>query len=88
MIRLPAEAAGLHFEQDPKTGQRLDDALRDVTSVTPESLALLEHVLSLLYDKQAIRRDDLLRWPDYHELGGLKGALARHGGYIRHVAPG
>jgi hypothetical protein len=78
MIRLQVEAAGLRFEQDLETGQRLDDALRDVASVTPESLPLLEHVLSLLYDKQAIRRDDLLRWPDYHELGGLKGALARH----------
>ena len=29
MIRLPAEAAGLHFEQDRETGQRLDQALRD-----------------------------------------------------------
>jgi len=78
MIRLPAEAAGLRFEQDPETGQRLDDALRDVASVTPESLPLLEHVLSLLYDKQVLRCDDLLQWSDYHELGGLKGALARH----------
>jgi WD40 repeat protein/serine/threonine protein kinase len=78
MIRLPAEAAGLHFEQDREMGQRLDDALRDVASVTPESLPLLEHVLSLLYDEQARRRDDLLRWSDYHELGGLKGALAKH----------
>ena len=78
MIRLPAEAAGLRFEQHPETGQRLDDALRDVASVTPESLPLLEHVLSLLYDAQAMRRDDLLRWSDYHELGELKGGLAKH----------
>jgi hypothetical protein len=27
MIQLPAEAAGLHFEQDLETGQRLDQAL-------------------------------------------------------------
>jgi WD40 repeat protein/serine/threonine protein kinase len=78
MIRLPAEAAGLRFEQDRETGQRLDDALRDVASVTPESLPLLEHVLSLLYDEQAVRRDDLLRWSDYRELGELKGGLAKH----------
>jgi WD40 repeat protein/serine/threonine protein kinase len=78
MIRLPAEAAGLRFEQDRETGQRLDEALRDVASVTPESLPLLEHVLSLLYDKQAMRRDDLLRWSDYHELGELEGGLAKH----------
>jgi hypothetical protein len=78
IIRLPAEAAGLHFEQDRETGQRLDQALRDTASTTPESLPLLEHVLSLLYDQQSTRGDDLLRWSDYHELGELKGALAKH----------
>src|SRR5258708_958998 len=79
MIRLPAEAAGLHFEQDRETGQRLDDALRDTASATPESLPLLEHVLSLLYDQQSTRGDDLLRWSDYRELGELKGALTEVG---------
>ncbi len=78
MIRLPADAAGLHFEQDREAGQRLDDALRDTASATPESLPLLEHVLSLLYDQQSTRGDDLLRWSDYRELGELKGALAKH----------
>ena len=78
LIRLPAEAAGLQFEQDQETGQRLDDALRDTASATPESLPLLEHVLSLLYDRQSTRDDGLLRWSDYRELGGLKGALAKH----------
>jgi WD40 repeat protein/tetratricopeptide (TPR) repeat protein len=78
MIRLPAEAAGLHFEPDHLTGQRLDEALRDAAAATPESLPLLEHVLSLLYEKQIVRGDDLLRWSDYRELGELKGALARH----------
>ena len=78
MIQLPAEAAGLHFEQDRETGQRLDQALRDTASATPESLPLLEHVLSLLYDQQSSRGDDLLRWSDYRELGELKGALAKH----------
>jgi hypothetical protein len=78
MIRLPAEAAGLHFEQERTTGQRLDEALRDAASATPESLPLLEHVLSLLYDEQGARDDGLLRWSDYRELGELKGALAKH----------
>src|SRR5271165_2189539 len=78
MIQLPAEAAGLHFEQDLETGQRLDQALRDAASSTPESLPLLEHVLSLLYDQQSARGDELLRWSDYRELGELKGALAKH----------
>src|SRR5580700_3740345 len=78
MIRLPAEAAGLQFEQDQETGQRLDDALRETALATPESLPLLEHVLSLLYDQQSTRGDGLLRWSDYRELGELKGALAKH----------
>src|SRR5262249_13610813 len=72
MIQLPAEAAGLRFEQDGETGQRLDQALRETAFATPESLPLLEHVLSLLYDRQSIRGDDLLRWSDYRELGELK----------------
>jgi WD40 repeat protein/serine/threonine protein kinase len=78
MIRLPAEAADLHFEQDQEKGQRLDDALLEAASATPESLPLLEHVLSLLYDQQSTRGDGLLRWSDYRELGELKGALAKH----------
>jgi WD40 repeat protein/tetratricopeptide (TPR) repeat protein len=78
MIRLPAELAGLHFEQDGQTRQRLDEALRDAAAATPESLPLLEHVLLLLHDKQAARGDDLLRWSDYREVGELKGALAKH----------
>jgi WD40 repeat protein len=78
MLRLPAELAGLAFEADPVTGQRLDEALRDAAAVTPESLPLLEHVLSLLYEKQAARGDDLLSWSDYRELGQLRGALAKH----------
>ena len=78
MMRLPAEATGLHFEQERETGQRLDEALRDAAAATPESLPLLEHVLALLYEKQGVRGDDLLRWSDYREVGELKGALARH----------
>ncbi|MBV8098835.1 MAG: protein kinase [Verrucomicrobia bacterium] len=78
MIRLPAEAAGLQFELDRKSGQRLDEGLRDAAATTPESLPLLQHVLSLLYDKQAERSDGLLRWSDYRDLGELKGALAKY----------
>ncbi|PWT86148.1 MAG: hypothetical protein C5B58_01890 [Acidobacteria bacterium] len=78
MIRLPAEAVGLQFELDQKTGQRLDEGLRDAASTTPESLPLLQHVLSLLYDRQVARGDGLLRWSDYRELGELKGTLAKY----------
>jgi WD40 repeat protein/tetratricopeptide (TPR) repeat protein len=78
MIRLPAEAAGLKFEEDQESGQQLDQALVEVAGATPESLPLLEHVLALLYEAQANRGDGLVRWSDYRDLGELKGALAKH----------
>jgi energy-coupling factor transporter ATP-binding protein EcfA2 len=77
MIRLPAEAAGLRFEQDRTTGQRLDEALRDAAATTPESLPLLEHVLSLLYDLQMTRSDHLLRWSDYRETRRTEGSAGQ-----------
>ncbi len=72
------KSAGLSFEEEPMSRHRLDEALRDVASATPESLPLLEHVLSLLYDEQATRGDQILCWSDYRKLGELKGALAQH----------
>jgi hypothetical protein len=48
MVRLPAEAGGLRFEQESETGQRLDQALRDAASSTPESLPLAEKAGSKL----------------------------------------
>jgi hypothetical protein len=78
MIRSPAQAAGLRFEREPKTGQGLDDALIDSAIAAPDDLPLLEHLLSRLYRQQQVRDDGVLRWSDYGELGGLDGALAHH----------
>jgi conflict system STAND superfamily ATPase len=78
MIRLPAEAAGLRFEQDAKTGRRLEDELLKAATSCSDELPLLEHVLSLLYNRQLRRKDGLLRWSDYFELGEFKNALAQH----------
>ncbi len=78
MIRLPAEAAGLRFERDPKTGRCLDEILVEKAAVSSEPLPLLEHLLLQLYHKQVEREDGFLRWPDYYELGQLEGALAHH----------
>ncbi|MBV9873238.1 MAG: ATP-binding protein, partial [Verrucomicrobia bacterium] len=87
IVRLPAEAAGLNFEEDQGSGQRLDQALVEVATLTPESLPLLEHVLLLLYEAQATRGDDLLRWSDYREFGELKGALAKHAEAVFNTLP-
>jgi hypothetical protein len=78
MIRLPAEAAGLSFEQEPQTGQNLDEALLEKATATAEPLPLLEHLLSELYRMQLTRKDGVLRWSDYRELGELESAIADH----------
>ena len=78
MVRLPAEAAGLRFEQHPESGQSLDEALVEAAVGTSEPLPLLEHLLSQLHQKQLERKDGLLRWSDYREFGELQGALANH----------
>jgi hypothetical protein len=78
IIRFPAEAVGLRFERDPDTNRCLDEALVAAAMASPEPLPLLEHVLSRLYQRQLDRKDGLLRWSDYSELGELQGALALH----------
>lgn len=74
MIRLPARAAGLRFEEDA-AGLRLDDVLQDATAADPQALPLLEFTLEELYQ----RRDPsgLLTHAAYREIGGLEGSLAQ-----------
>jgi len=78
MIRSPAEASGLSFDRQAKTGQGLDDALLDAAVGSADQLPLLEHLLFMLDRKQLERGDGLLRWSDYAELGEFEGALAHH----------
>jgi hypothetical protein len=78
MVRSPAEASGLKFERQLKSGRALDDALVESALLSVDQLPLLEHALSMLYRKQADRGDRILRWSDYKEFGGLDGALAHH----------
>jgi biotin operon repressor len=78
IIRLPAREAGLRFDRDIPAGGNLDDLILDAATKSAESLPLLEHLLSQLYRKQARRKDGLLRFADYQELGGFEGALANH----------
>ncbi len=74
MIRLPAQAAGLRFEQDRATGERLDERLRDLTAERPAALPLLEFTLEELYRRRS--PEGLLTFAAYEEIGGLEGALA------------
>lgn len=73
MIREPARAAGLEF--DERDGVSLDrELLRDATA-NPESLPLLQYALEQLYER---REGKTLLWDVYHPAGregGLRGSL-------------
>src|SRR5262249_29679589 len=74
--RLPAKAASLRFDREKQ--HSLDEVLANAAAERADSLPLLEYVASQLYARQLDRRDGLLRFSDYQEIGELDGALARH----------
>ncbi len=75
MIRLPTRAAGLRFEEDPRSSERLDDMLRDAAAEHPEVLPLLQFTLEELYQRRT--EDGMLTLAVYRELGGVEGSLAK-----------
>ncbi|MBT8103202.1 MAG: ATP-binding protein, partial [Gammaproteobacteria bacterium] len=75
MIRLPTRAAGLRFEEDPASSERLDDMLRDAAAEHPEVLPLLQFTLEELYQRRT--EDGMLTLAAYRELGGVEGSLAQ-----------
>jgi WD40 repeat protein len=74
LVREPASAAGLRFEQN-REGERLDDVLRDEASQDASLLPLLEFTLDELYNRRTERGK--LTFEAYRSLGGVKGALAQ-----------
>ena len=74
IIREPARAAGLRYEETADRG-RLDDVLQEAAAADPRSLPLLEFVLDALYEAGRDRR--VLTFAAYRALGGLEGAIAR-----------
>jgi tetratricopeptide (TPR) repeat protein len=74
MIRLPTRAAGLRFEEDSGSSERLDDKLRDAAAEHPEILPLLQFTLEELYQRRT--EDGMLTLAAYRELGGVEGSLA------------
>lgn len=75
IIRGPANAAGLVYETDAKTGERLDDRLiRDVDR--PDMLPLLQFALDFLFEqRQTEQGETRLTFKAYDTLGGLAGAI-------------
>jgi tetratricopeptide (TPR) repeat protein len=75
MIRLPTRAAGLRFEEDASSSERLDDMLRDAAAEHPEVLPLLQFTLEELYQRRT--KDGMLTLQVYRDLGGVEGSLAQ-----------
>ena len=84
IIREPARAAGLRFEETADEG-RLDDVLQTAAGADPESLPLLEFVLDALHDACRDRR--ILTFAAYRALGGLEGAIARRADEVVDALP-
>ena len=84
IIREPARAAGLRFEETADQG-RLDDVLQEAAAADPGSLPLLEFVLDALYEAGRERR--ILTFAAYRALGGLEGAIARRADEVVDALP-
>ena len=84
IIREPARAAGLRFEESADQG-RLDDVLQEAAAADPGSLPLLEFVLDALYEAGRERR--VLTFAQYRALGGLEGAIARRADEVIEALP-
>jgi WD40 repeat protein/class 3 adenylate cyclase len=84
IIREPARATGLRFEETTDQG-RLDDVLQRAAAADPGSLPLLQFVLDALYEAGRERR--LLTFAAYWALGGLEGAIARRADEVVDALP-
>ena len=74
MIRYPAEATGVVFEEHPEKGP-LGERIRDDALKEPGGLPLLEYALDELF--RIGSADGVLSHADYEELGGVEGALRK-----------
>ena len=75
MIREPARAAGLRFEEDASSRVTLDEILRDAATRHVGNLPLLEFALDELYRQRT--PDGLLTHLAYRSFGGVEGALSQ-----------
>lgn len=76
MIRMPARAAGVAFEEDPVTGVRLESRLLAEARHAPDGLPLLSFVLRELYARrELVGGVPTMTHACLDELGGLEGAV-------------
>ena len=75
IVRRPAEAAGLVYETDAQSGERLDDRLLGDAD-RPDMLPLLQFTLDQLFSqRETIGDETRLTFAAYQRLGGLAGAI-------------
>ena len=88
MIRRPAAAAGLSFEDHGETRIGLDAVIAEEASRDPGSLPLVSFVLDALYKADVqTGRGSTLTYDTYEKLGGLRGAIATRADEIVNALP-
>lgn len=88
MIRRPAAAAGLSFEDHSETRIGLDAVIAEEASRDPGSLPLVSFVLDALYKTDVEKaRGGVLTYDSYQALGGIKGAIATRADEILAAQP-
>ncbi|WP_256081488.1 winged helix-turn-helix domain-containing protein [Massilia sp. YIM B04103] len=85
IVRLPAQAAGLHYGRNPSGLQRLDDRICGDALHARDSLPLLQYTLQTLYEAQ--EPGGLLSWAAYDALGGIEGAITTRAEAILNSLP-
>ena len=73
MIRYPAEAAGVAFQEDPASG-KLDEVIAREAQGEAGALPLLQYALDLLYHTGGA--DGVLTHEEYERVGRVSGAVA------------
>lgn len=76
MIRLPAIAANLTWDNDPDTAMPLDEIICGEAASNPDALPMLQFMLQALYLRRSSNNQLLLSV--YQELGGIEGAIGKN----------
>lgn len=88
MIRRPAAAAGLTFEDHSETRIGLDAVIAEEASRDPGSLPLVSFMLDALYKSDVEKaKGSVLTYGTYEALGGIKGAIATRADEILNALP-
>lgn len=75
LITEPAWLAGIQFEENQKTGERLSQSILNDALQHPDALPLLQYTLRELYENRT--QDGILTFNMYESLGGVEGAIGK-----------